>query len=260
MDGPLDRGLKTTVKTVFFGTPGIGVGALKALAQTTSLVGVVCQPDRPAGRGMQNGILPHQADRTFEALAAHEAESTRSRCERSNPSIEVDRGQTEVECQVVRSRSARRVSPDCDPAVQVSSASKRERKVLTIRFHREIVDELRELLLTSAAFGDGNRALGEHRPSIQPFVHLHQRYACLLVTSDDSPLDRRPRRDDGAEVRRVGTRAPRVLRGAHPWADPAVGEHDTQVGRFLQEPMQECPIAHLGGAETPRYLVPELSA
>ncbi len=46
------------MKTVFFGTPGIGVGALKALAQTTSLVGVVCQPDRPAGRGMQTAFCP----------------------------------------------------------------------------------------------------------------------------------------------------------------------------------------------------------
>jgi methionyl-tRNA formyltransferase len=41
------------VKTVFFGTPAIGVQALRALAKTTQLVGVVCQPDRPAGRGMQ---------------------------------------------------------------------------------------------------------------------------------------------------------------------------------------------------------------
>lgn len=46
------------MKTVFFGTPGIGVGALRALAETTSLMGVVCQPDRPAGRGMQTTFCP----------------------------------------------------------------------------------------------------------------------------------------------------------------------------------------------------------
>src|SRR6185295_16413735 len=41
------------MRTVFFGTPGIAVPALRALAATTELVGVVCQPDRPAGRGLQ---------------------------------------------------------------------------------------------------------------------------------------------------------------------------------------------------------------
>jgi methionyl-tRNA formyltransferase len=46
------------VKTVFFGTPAIGVQALHALAETTQLVGVVCQPDRPAGRGMQLSPCP----------------------------------------------------------------------------------------------------------------------------------------------------------------------------------------------------------
>jgi methionyl-tRNA formyltransferase len=34
------------------GTPEIAVPALRALAETTELVGVVSQPDRPAGRGM----------------------------------------------------------------------------------------------------------------------------------------------------------------------------------------------------------------
>lgn len=41
------------MRTAFFGTPAIGVQALRALHKTTELVGVVCQPDRPAGRGMQ---------------------------------------------------------------------------------------------------------------------------------------------------------------------------------------------------------------
>lgn len=38
---------------MFFGTPQIAVPALRALAATTEVVGVVCQPDRPAGRGMK---------------------------------------------------------------------------------------------------------------------------------------------------------------------------------------------------------------
>lgn len=41
------------MRTVFFGTPEIAVPALQALARTTELVGVVCQPDRPAGRGLE---------------------------------------------------------------------------------------------------------------------------------------------------------------------------------------------------------------
>jgi methionyl-tRNA formyltransferase len=37
---------------VFFGTPAIAVPALRALAEVAEIVGVVCQPDRPAGRGL----------------------------------------------------------------------------------------------------------------------------------------------------------------------------------------------------------------
>lgn len=41
------------MRTVFFGTPEIAVPALDALHGLSDLVGVVCQPDRPAGRGLQ---------------------------------------------------------------------------------------------------------------------------------------------------------------------------------------------------------------
>ena len=41
------------IRSVFFGTPAIAVPALEALHETTDLVAVVCQPDRPAGRGLQ---------------------------------------------------------------------------------------------------------------------------------------------------------------------------------------------------------------
>lgn len=41
------------IRTAFFGTPAIAVPALEALASSTEVVGVVCQPDRPAGRGLK---------------------------------------------------------------------------------------------------------------------------------------------------------------------------------------------------------------
>lgn len=40
------------MRAVFFGTPAIAVLALRALAEVAEVVGVVCQPDRPAGRGL----------------------------------------------------------------------------------------------------------------------------------------------------------------------------------------------------------------
>ncbi len=40
------------MRAVFFGTPAIAVPALRALAEVAEIVGVVCQPDRPAGRGL----------------------------------------------------------------------------------------------------------------------------------------------------------------------------------------------------------------
>lgn len=42
-----------TARTVFFGTPEFAVPALRALAEMTQVVGVVCQPDRRSGRGMK---------------------------------------------------------------------------------------------------------------------------------------------------------------------------------------------------------------
>ncbi len=40
------------MRALFFGTPEIAVPALEALHEIADVVGVVCQPDRPAGRGM----------------------------------------------------------------------------------------------------------------------------------------------------------------------------------------------------------------
>jgi methionyl-tRNA formyltransferase len=41
------------MRSVFFGTPAIAVPALEALAGVSNVLGVVCQPDRPKGRGLQ---------------------------------------------------------------------------------------------------------------------------------------------------------------------------------------------------------------
>lgn len=41
------------MRALFFGTPSIAVPALSALHEIAEVAGVVCQPDRPAGRGME---------------------------------------------------------------------------------------------------------------------------------------------------------------------------------------------------------------
>jgi methionyl-tRNA formyltransferase len=41
------------MRAVFFGTPAIAVPALRSLTQVAEVVGVVCQPDRPSGRGLK---------------------------------------------------------------------------------------------------------------------------------------------------------------------------------------------------------------
>lgn len=41
------------MRAVFFGTPAIAVPALRALTEIADVVGVVCQPDRPSGRGLK---------------------------------------------------------------------------------------------------------------------------------------------------------------------------------------------------------------
>ncbi len=40
------------MRALFFGTPAIAVPAFEALAEVATVVAAVCQPDRPAGRGM----------------------------------------------------------------------------------------------------------------------------------------------------------------------------------------------------------------
>lgn len=65
----------TRPRTIFFGTPDIAVPALRALHESTEVVAVVCQPDKPAGRdptpqppptkrvALELGIPVHQPSR-----------------------------------------------------------------------------------------------------------------------------------------------------------------------------------------------------
>src|SRR5438445_7071773 len=41
------------MRAIFFGTPEIAVPSLDALAGVAEVAAVVCQPDRPAGRGLE---------------------------------------------------------------------------------------------------------------------------------------------------------------------------------------------------------------
>ncbi len=46
------EGFMARARALFFGTPAIAVPSLEALADVCDVVGVVCQPDRPAGRDL----------------------------------------------------------------------------------------------------------------------------------------------------------------------------------------------------------------
>jgi methionyl-tRNA formyltransferase len=57
------------MRALFFGTPELAVPSLDALAEIAEIVGVVCQPDKPAGRGMTLAPPPVKAralERGFE--------------------------------------------------------------------------------------------------------------------------------------------------------------------------------------------------
>src|SRR4051812_21269746 len=41
------------MRAIFFGTPDIAVPSLDALHAIAEVTGVVCQPDRPSGRGLE---------------------------------------------------------------------------------------------------------------------------------------------------------------------------------------------------------------
>jgi methionyl-tRNA formyltransferase len=67
-----------TIRSVFFGTPAFAVPALRALHAATHIVGVVCQPDRRAGRGMNWSAPPVKQAALELELPVHQPERVRS--------------------------------------------------------------------------------------------------------------------------------------------------------------------------------------
>lgn len=66
------------VRTLFFGTSAFAVPSLRALAQKTSLAGVVTQPDRPAGRGQKLTPTPVKAAALELGIPVYEPQSLKS--------------------------------------------------------------------------------------------------------------------------------------------------------------------------------------
>lgn len=65
------------MRTVFFGTPDIAVPALEALCRASDVVGVVCQPDRPAGRGLQHRAPPVKVSALGHEIPVFQPEKVR---------------------------------------------------------------------------------------------------------------------------------------------------------------------------------------
>jgi methionyl-tRNA formyltransferase len=67
------------VRAIFFGTPEIAVPSLKALHAIADITAVVCQPDRPAGRGMKLRPPPVKVAATGLGLPVHQPTKVRNR-------------------------------------------------------------------------------------------------------------------------------------------------------------------------------------
>jgi methionyl-tRNA formyltransferase len=66
------------VDIVFMGTPDFAVPVLKKLFETQRVVGVVTQPDRPAGRGRQVQPPPVKAAAEAMGIPVYQPRSLRS--------------------------------------------------------------------------------------------------------------------------------------------------------------------------------------
>jgi methionyl-tRNA formyltransferase len=66
------------MRAVFFGTPQIAVPALHALTQVAEVVAVVCQPDRPSGRGLKVASPPVKEAATELGLDVHQPTKVRT--------------------------------------------------------------------------------------------------------------------------------------------------------------------------------------
>jgi methionyl-tRNA formyltransferase len=65
-------------RVIFMGTPAFAVPILRALIDTQQVVGVVSQPDRPAGRGQQLQFSPVKEAALKEGIALYQPRSLRA--------------------------------------------------------------------------------------------------------------------------------------------------------------------------------------
>ncbi len=66
------------MRAVFFGTPQIAVPALRALTQVAQVTAVVCQPDRPSGRGLKVTAPPVKEAALELGLSVHQPTKVRT--------------------------------------------------------------------------------------------------------------------------------------------------------------------------------------
>lgn len=66
------------MRAIFFGTPDIAVPALEALCDVAEVVAVVCQPDRPAGRGLEVKPPPVKEFALARGLHVHQPSKIRT--------------------------------------------------------------------------------------------------------------------------------------------------------------------------------------
>jgi methionyl-tRNA formyltransferase len=66
------------MRAVFFGTPQIAVPALRALTQVAEVSAVVCQPDRPSGRGLKVSSSPVKQAALELGLSVHQPTKVRT--------------------------------------------------------------------------------------------------------------------------------------------------------------------------------------
>ena len=66
------------MQAVFFGTPAIAVPALRALREIAEVKAVVCQPDRPAGRGLELRSSPVKVAAQELELVVHQPKAVKT--------------------------------------------------------------------------------------------------------------------------------------------------------------------------------------
>lgn len=66
------------MRAAFFGTPALAVPALNTLITVADVVGVVCQPDRPSGRGLKTSAPPVKLAALASGLPVFQPERVRN--------------------------------------------------------------------------------------------------------------------------------------------------------------------------------------